>query len=81
MYEARNYVIFSVSELNKIIFNEVLETSTETVRISIDGTKTFVKWDGEIIPESIQTLSSVEGIYSHEEMLGILQTPEWTTTS
>jgi DNA-directed RNA polymerase subunit F len=81
MYEARNYVIFSVSELNKIIFNEVLETSTETVRRSIDGTKTFVKWDGENIPESIQSLSSIEGIYSHDDMLGILQTPEWTTTS
>ena len=81
MYEARNYVIFSVSELNKIIFNEVLETSTETVRRSIDGTKTFVKWDGENIPESIQSLSSIEGIYSHDDMLGILQTPEWTDNS
>ena len=35
-YVDREFMIFNVSELNKINFNEVLETSEDTVRISVD---------------------------------------------
>lgn len=79
MYEQRNFMIFSTSELDKINFNEVLETSCETVRKSIDGTMTFVKWDGEEIPQSVQNLVTKEGPYSYGEMLVILSGSEWTT--
>jgi hypothetical protein len=77
MYESRHYVIFSVSELNKIDFDHVLETSADTVRKSVDGTKTFVKWDG-VTPECISSLTTVEGTYTHDEMLMILTGPAWT---
>jgi hypothetical protein len=43
MYENRKYIIFSTSELNKVNFDEVLETGFDTVRLSVDGTQTFVK--------------------------------------
>lgn len=79
MYEQRNFIIFSTSELDKINFNEVLETSSETVRKSIDETMTFVKWDGEEIPQSVQSLVTKEGPYSYGEMLVILSGSEWTT--
>ena len=46
-YNDRNFMIFNVSELDKIDFTQVLETSIETVRKSIDETLTFVKWEGE----------------------------------
>jgi hypothetical protein len=46
MYENRKYLIFPVSQLSQIDFDQVLETSAETVRKSIDETKTFVKWEG-----------------------------------
>jgi hypothetical protein len=78
MYETRNYAIFAMSEVNKIDFREVLETSVETLRKSVDGTKTFVKWDGENVPASVQDLTTIEGPYTHEEILVILGTPEWT---
>jgi hypothetical protein len=55
MYQDRNYMIFSVNELNSIDFTQVLETSADTVRKSIDQTKTFVKWDGNI-PECVENL-------------------------
>ena len=48
-------MIFSVNELNSIDFTQVLETSADTVRKSIDQTKTFVKWDGNI-PECVENL-------------------------
>jgi len=78
MYEEREYLIFNVSELDKINFNEVMETSTQTVRKSVDETKTFVKWNSEA-PSCVDTLTTSEGPYSHEEILLILATPEWTT--
>jgi len=78
MYEQRNFAIFSTTELDQINFSEVLETSTETVRKSVDGSKTFVKWDGETLPPSVQALTTLEGPYTYEEILSILNTSEWT---
>ena len=77
--ENRKYLIFSTTELEKIDFNEVLETSAETVRKSVDGTKTFVKWNGTSIPTSLQTLVTGEGPLSYEQMKTILASPEWTS--
>ena len=80
MYENRQYVIFDVSELDKINFDEVLETSTETVRKSTDGSKTFVKWeDGQTAPPSVESLTTKGPYLTHAEILEILATPEWTT--
>jgi len=76
-YSNRQFIIFNVSELTSINFEEVLETSIETVRKSVDGTKTFVKWNGEI-PQSVQSLQTKEGPYTYEEILDILSTPEWS---
>ena len=76
-YTNREFMIFNVSELNQIDFNQVLETSLDTVRKSVDETKTFVKWDGEIIPSSVDSLTTKEGPYTYEEMLLILSTQEW----
>lgn len=75
-YENREFMIFNVSELSDIDFKTVLETSIDTVRKSVDETKTFVKWDG-VMPECISTLTTKEGPYTYEEMLTILSTPEW----
>ena len=77
MYNNRQFAIFSTSQLSKVNFSEVLETLIDTVRKSVDGTKTFVKWDGETVPTSITTIV-VDGFYTYEEMLEILNTLEWT---
>ena len=79
-YPNREFMIFNVSELNLIDFTQVLETSIDTVRKSIDETKTFVKWDGDIIPSSVDSLTTKEGPYTYEEILIILSGPEWTST-
>ena len=76
-YTNREFMIFNVSELNQIDFNQVLETSLDTVRKSVDETKTFIKWGGEIIPSSVDSLTTKEGPYTYEEMLLILSTQEW----
>ena len=76
-YENRQFMIFNVSELPNIDFTQVLETSEETVRKSVDETKTFVKWDGEM-PECVSTLTTKEGPYTYDEIFTILSTSEWT---
>jgi hypothetical protein len=78
MYSERNFMIFNVSELGLIDFSQVLETSAETVRKSIDGTKTFVKWDSGNTPSSVESLTTKVGPYTYEEMLNILSGTEWT---
>ena len=76
-YENREFMIFSVNELDKIDFTQVLETSADTVRRSVDGTKTFIKWDGEA-PTFIADILGAEGPYTNPEILEILSGPEWT---
>jgi hypothetical protein len=77
-YEGRKFMIFNCSELSAIDFNQVLETDAGTVRRSVDGTKTFVKWDGSSIPQCVQDLTTKEGPYTYEEILDILATPFWS---
>jgi hypothetical protein len=77
-YENRQYLIFPVTELANINFDEVLETSADTVRKSVDSAKTFVKWENEM-PASVAGITQgTEGPYTHDEILAILSTEEWT---
>ncbi len=76
--EPKYYVIFNVSELDKIDFDQVFETSIETVRKSVDETLTFVKYATDEMPSSVVSLETKQGPYSHEEILEILSTSEWT---
>ena len=78
MYDQRNFAVFSLTEIDEIDFTQVLETSADTLRKSVDGTKSFVKWDGEQ-PEFVSTLETLEGPYTYDEILEILSGPEWTT--
>jgi hypothetical protein len=85
MYESRNFAIFSTTEIDKIDFSQVCETSAETLRRSVSGTKTFVKWDqGPYDPTpyeitNAETLTTLEGIYSYTEILEILSGEEWVS--
>jgi hypothetical protein len=76
-YDNREFMIFSVTELDQIDFTQVLETSIDTVRKSVNELKTFVKWDGPM-PECVSNLTTKEGPYNYDEILQILSTPEWT---
>jgi hypothetical protein len=79
IYENRNFMILNVSELPNIDFTQVLETSIDTVRKSVDETKTFVKWDGNTIPSSVDNLTTKEGPYTYTEILSILAGTEWSS--
>lgn len=71
------YLIIKTDEVNKIDFSQVRETSVDTLRNSLDGTKTFIKWDYEE-PTFINDFEWTEGPLNHNEMINILSTNEWT---
>jgi len=65
-----------MTEINVLDFSQILETSQDTIRLSIDETKAVVKWNGDM-PSSVAALTTTEGPYTHDEILVIMQTPEW----
>jgi len=75
--EPKYYVIFNVSELNKIDFEQVFETSIETVRKSVDGTLRFVKYRDEAMPSSVVSSENKVGTCSQTELFVIIAPPEW----
>lgn len=85
MYHKRKFLIFDSSELNKVDFSEVFE-SIDTVRQSIDKSKTLIKWDEitaapliseKLIPSFVENIISKQGPYSYEEILLILNSNDW----
>ena len=76
-FENRHWVIFDYSEVSKINFEEVCEYSVNTLRKSLDGTKVFVKWDGDTTPSSVSGLSTYSGPYNHTQIKEILSNSDW----
>ena len=70
---SKNYVILNDSDIPSIDFSQVMETSADTLRYSVDGSQTFVKFEGS-------TPSFLEGKTqsTYSEILTILAGPEWT---
>lgn len=75
MYD-RKYLIIPVSELKKIDFAKIMETSPDHLVYSSDKKKTFIKWEGDD-PDFIQTLTNVQGPFTNEEMRDIISTNKW----
>ena len=76
----RTYVIIEASKINLINFQDVLQTGAENMRFSLDGSKTFVKYEGDM-PEFIFNITEdAIGLeeHTHEEIIKILNGPEWT---
>ena len=74
--ENRHFLIIKVEEVSKVDFSSVVETSEDTLRKSVDKTKTFVKWEGNT-PSFVESIEYREGPYTYREMRDILQTSEW----
>ena len=91
-YNNRHYIIFDCTELGTIDFNQIEETSIDTVRKSLDESQTFVKYNFttyysgseedpvliETIPSSVAALTTKSQPYSYSEILTILSGPDWT---
>ena len=70
----KTYCIIDASDVSSVDFSQVAETSSDTLRYSLDGTKTFVKYEGDQ-----PSFLSGKQEYTHEEILTILAGDEWTS--
>lgn len=75
---SRKYLIIQTSELSKVDFSQILETSASTLKKSKDGTKTFIKWEGDTTPDFVSNLTGTEGTYTKEQIMTILSADTWT---
>ena len=67
------YVIIDADEVSTVDFDQVFETSAQTLRYSLDGSQTFVKFEGST-PDFLDGKTQ----YTHSEILTILSTGEWS---
>ena len=51
MYENRRWLVIPTTLIDEIDFNQVLESSSESLRFSVDGTKTFIKYEVNVVTE------------------------------
>lgn len=70
----KTWVIIDSSEVDSVDFDQVMQTSADKLRYSLDGTQTFVKYEG-----TQPSFLSGKQEYTHSEILNILSGAEWTS--
>jgi len=61
MFENRRWLVIPTSLTSSIDFNQVLESSADSLRLSVDGSQTFIKY------EINEVTASYEEYYSDAE--------------
>ena len=77
MHGFEHYAIIQTSDLSNIDFDQIGETSADTLRYNLAGTEFVIKWnttptfisDGTVVPVSELT---------HAEALALMATAEWS---
>ena len=70
----RTYVILDASQVGNVNFDKVCQTSADTLRYSLDGSKFVVKFEGDTPSFLIG-----EPQYDHAEILEVLSGAEWSS--
>jgi len=70
----RQYVIINASDVSSVNFDDVLETSGDTLRYNVAGDETFVKYEGPK-PRCLYGKDTL----SHSAMLTVLSGEAWTS--
>jgi len=75
----RTYAVINITDLDLIDFSQIEETSSNTIRKSIDNTQFVIKWQDGNEPTFIESGAVIPvGIYTHSECLEIMDTPAWS---
>ena len=75
----RTYAVINLTDINKIDFTQIGESSVFTIRKSLDDTQFVIKWADGYTP-TFKTDGSVVpvGTYTHAEILELMATAAWT---
>ena len=75
------YITVSSSELSMIDYSQVRQTSSDTVRKSIDGTLGLISfhtgWCG-CLPPSIESLTTRSALMDESQLQEMLSGPDWS---
>ncbi len=75
----RTYAVINIADLNLIDFSQIEETSSNTIRKSIDNTQFIIKWQEGYEPTFISDGTVIPvGIYTHAECLEVMATDKWS---
>ena len=75
----RTYAVINISDLDLIDFSQIEETSSNTIRKSIDNTQFVIKWQDGYEPTFIESGAVIPvGIYTHSECLELMGTDKWS---
>jgi hypothetical protein len=70
---SKTYCIINSTDVSSVDFDQVFETSAETLRFSVDDSQTFVKYEG-----SKPRFLYGKDTYTHSQILEILAGEDWT---
>ena len=71
------YSIIDIADISKVDFNEIFQTSIDTLRYSVDETQFIIKYD--LIPSFIDNdLVEPLQVLSYLEALELMSTEDWT---
>ena len=72
-YENRKWIIINVSDITDEMINNAIQSSMDTLRKTLDGSKAILKWDGDA-PSCFDGLTT----YTHSEILTELAKSAWS---
>lgn len=77
----RKYIIVPSSGLDLVDFSEVLQTSRDSLRYSLDGNFFLLKYTGDQPDFVYEITDDAIGLieYSQDEILQVLKGDNWTT--
>tara|TARA_R110002051_G_C8664351_1_gene489480 strand:- start:695 stop:937 length:243 start_codon:yes stop_codon:yes gene_type:complete len=73
----KTYAIINASDVSNIDFDQVLETSADTLRYSLDNSLIIIKWTTPPAFIYVDELVDPVGIYTHQQILSIVRTEAW----
>ena len=77
MHGFEHYAIININDLDNVDFTQIGETSSETIRKSLDETMFVIKWKTE--PDFIKDDVVIPlQVLSYQECLELMNTSEWT---
>ena len=74
MFDNRKWIIINVSDITDEMISSAIQSSMDTLRKTLDGSKAILKWDGD-------TPSCFDGLttYTHSEILTELAKSDWSS--
>ena len=72
IFDNRKWLIINVSDVTDEMIENAIETSRDTLRISLDGSKTILKYDGRK-PNCFYGMDT----YTHSQISEELSKDEW----